>query len=84
MIMNKFLKIWIAITWVVTSFVAGFLANDWYYEDQQVYEQYKQYHKDTEALLDSIYQWDDPFLDTIGESDVYSNYCESEKKVRGL
>lgn len=44
-------------------------------------EAYKDYQRATETLLDSIentYNW----LDTVGESDVYVDWCETRKKLK--
>lgn len=44
-------------------------------------EAYKDYQRATEALLDSIenaHNW----MDTVGESDVYVDWCETRKKLK--
>ena len=39
-----------------------------------------EYYDNTEALLDSIYSWDESFMDTVMESDAYYEY-EVAKEV---
>lgn len=43
---------------------------------------YEDYESKCEALLDSIASWDDSFLDTVCETDVYSEYSEAKEKLR--
>ena len=39
-----------------------------------VYEKDYKYYKKTEALLDSISNWDESFMDTVMETDAYYEY----------
>lgn len=44
-------------------------------------KQYENYYNSTEKLLDYIYNNDDSFMDTIGESDVYEEYSNAYIKL---
>lgn len=48
-----------------------------------VYNQKFNYYNKTEALLDSIYNWDESFMDTIMESDIYYEYELSYVELNG-
>lgn len=38
------------------------------------YSDFANYYNHTENLLDSIYNWDEPFMDTVMETDAYYYY----------
>ena len=44
----------------------------------------EEYYNKCEALLDSICAWDDSFMDTVGETDAYFEYCEAREKLNNL
>ena len=56
---------------VVTMVVIGLAYNA---GKRTVYEKDYKYFKTTEALLDSINNWDESFMDTVMETDAYYEY----------
>ena len=42
--------------------------------ESHVYSMDNEYYTHTEALLDSINNWDESFMDTVMESDTYYEY----------
>lgn len=51
---------------------------------QELTKSYGEYYDKCEELIDSINSWDDCFLDTAGETDVYYSYYESKCNVDKL
>lgn len=51
---------------------------------QELTKSYGEYYDRCEELIDSINSWDDCFLDTAGETDVYYSYYESKCNVDKL
>ena len=51
---------------------------------QELTKSYVEYYDKCEELIDSINSWDDCFLDTAGETDVYYSYYESKCNVDKL
>lgn len=66
----------------IVAFVAGLKVNQ--ITSNRVINAYDAYNRDCEALLDSIASWDDSFMDTTGETDVYCDYCDSRAKLDSI
>lgn len=47
-----------------------------------VYSAQFEYQEKTEALLDSIYSWDNSFIDTVMETDVYYEYELAKEAIQ--
>lgn len=68
---NHFNSIWLILflcTVAITSFICYNAGKS------EVYESNYNYYEKTEALLDSIYNWDESFMDTVMETDIYYEY----------
>lgn len=50
-------------------------------ETEEEYEDYEYYEK-TEALLDSINNWDNSFMDTVMETDAYYEYEVAKQNLQ--
>lgn len=49
----------------------------------KAYSQTNEYYNNTEALLDSINNWDESFMDNVMETDAYYNYEVSRDNLNG-
>lgn len=77
--MKNKIKISIALTiLIVCIFFLGYKTGE-----STIYSKQYNYYDKTEALLDSIYNWDESFMDTVMESDVYYEYELSCVKLNG-
>lgn len=84
----------IAVVAIVVAFVAGMEFESWYYNTDDLFrankekailiDAYDAYNRDCEILLDSIAAQDDSFMDVIGETDTYLDYCVSREIVDSL
>lgn len=68
--MKNKIKISIALAiLIVCIFFLGYKTGE-----SKIYSKQYNYYDKTEALLDSIYNWDKSFMDTVMESDAYHEY----------
>lgn len=63
--------------------IAGYISFDSYNAGKStVYSQQYEYYKKTEALLDSINNWDSSFKDTIMKTDAYYEYEVARERLK--
>ena len=67
---------------IVLLFIIAVLCFTWYQAGKSaVYAEDYEYYEKTEALLDSINNWDKPFMNTVTETDVYYEYEVAREKL---
>lgn len=60
---------------IATTIIAIFIFSIGYFcGKRHVYSLNNTYYNKTEALLDSIYNWDESFMGTVMETDIYYEY----------
>ena len=50
----------------------------------ELLDEYDKYYKSVEILLDSVVVWDESFMDTTIETDVYFEYYKHREKIDSL
>lgn len=75
----KIIKILQVITALFTIGVACVVS--YHAGKSSVYAEDFEYYEKTEALLDSINKWDESFMDTVMETDVYYEYEVARKAL---
>lgn len=77
--MSKIKTFLIAFIVSITVFAAVLFICEQISNQLHQYSVSKDYYNKTEALLDSIYKWDNSFADTVMETDVYYEYEVARK-----
>lgn len=76
---NHFNSIWLILflcAVAITSFICYNVGKS------EVYKAQYNYYEKTEALLDSIYNWDESFMDTVMETDAYYEYELAKEEIQ--
>lgn len=76
---NHFNNVWVILflcVVAITSFICYNVGKS------EVYKAQYNYYEKTEALLDSIYNWDESFMDTVMETDAYYEYEVAKEEIQ--
>lgn len=76
---NHFNNVWIILFLCVVAVTAFICYN---VGKSEVYQAQYNYYEKTEALLDSINNWDESFMDTVMETDAYYEYELAKQEIK--
>lgn len=75
--MEKIMKCFIAII-----FIAALCLTFYYAGKVSVYNAQKEYYQKTEALMDSLYEHNMVYMDSVMQTDTYNEYDEAKASLK--